>query len=243
MFDDRRDIFPTTSFGLEWPRRRRSDTVLIYDRSVRRPSSRMRPGSPAYEQSKPRLADPLIVALDPALSGSGDHAALVVIEAVGKTYDLRFASRRKGQRVGALIENTQHLLERIGGGLLVLDRTGLGLPIYQQFQDSGLRPFPVVITGSSGAQFNARGASVPSRDLVNNLQIILEQGRLRIARDLPALSQLETELLSFQVSVSDSGHARYAAAPGCSDDFVFALMLALYVAEKTRNRFSKDGDA
>jgi hypothetical protein len=74
---------------------------------------------------------------------------------------------------------------------------------------------------------------VPKKELVNSLRLLLENGRLRIARKLPGVDVLVRELLNFQVKITASAHETFGAwRQGTHDDLVLALALSAWVAEK-----------
>ncbi len=61
---------------------------------------------------------------------------------------------------------------------------------------------------------------------------MLQSGRLKIAPELPNAAILVQELQSFEVRITPSGHATYAAdwRQGTHDDLVLSLACALWFA-------------
>lgn len=92
----------------------------------------------------------------------------------------------------------------------VIDATGLGDPIIEQIQSSGLAIIPFRFT------------AVSKEPLIQSLAVKLEQNRLQLLNH-----QVQTnELMAYQATRSPSGAYRYSAPPGHHDDCVIALALA-----------------
>jgi hypothetical protein len=70
---------------------------------------------------------------------------------------------------------------------------------------------------------------VPKRDLIASVQVALEKGELRIARELPAAGALVEELVDVRKTARESGRDRVGAdRAGEHDDLVIALALACW---------------
>ena len=129
---------------------------------------------------------------------------------------------------------------------LVLDRTGAGEFAVGPFRDAGLDPVPICITGGLRPTLSCRAtaarrtpstvraeATVPKRDLVSVLQVLLETGRLRLAADLADLDILVGELETFRARISPAGRDTYEAwREGDHDDTVLATALACWFGER-----------
>jgi hypothetical protein len=118
---------------------------------------------------------------------------------------------------------------------LAVDNTGVGAAVVDLLRNA--RPqatiLPVTITG--GAEENLTNAvyHVPKRDLIVRLQVLLQQGALRVAAGLEEGPALLSELMAMQVKVSTAGNERYAAwRDGSHDDLVFAVALACWAVVK-----------
>jgi hypothetical protein len=113
---------------------------------------------------------------------------------------------------------------------LLLDRTGVGRPVSDLFELAPLNCtlVPVSIHGGDHETRDGAAWSVPKRDLVASTQKLLQQGRLRIAADLPLAAVLAEELGAFQVRISQSGHDSYSAREGAHDDLLLALSLVCW---------------
>ena len=83
----------------------------------------------------------------------------------------------------------------------------------------------------------------PKSALVTAVQLLLQQNRLRIPRQLPHARILQSELMHFEYEISASGHIRYGAAGAADslswrerphDDLVLSIAVACWYAEKER---------
>lgn len=93
---------------------------------------------------------------------------------------------------------------------LLLDSTGVGDPIYEDFRRAGL-----VVDGY-------KFTSESKKRLVESLMLSFEKERLRIL-DIPVQTN---ELDIFEYEIGPSGNVRYAAPDGYHDDCVIGLALA-----------------
>ena len=84
--------------------------------------------------------------------------------------------------------------------------------------------WPVVVTGGRQEHSNAEGYTVPKKDLMAGVQVLLEQRGLRIAAQAKDREALVREFVEF--GVRKTGH----------DDLLFALALACWAAKKTYPR-------
>jgi hypothetical protein len=117
---------------------------------------------------------------------------------------------------------------------LVADATGVGRPVVDLLRQAGLRPEAVTVHG--GGQLTrdpvTNFLSVPKRELVSAAQVLLQSDRLKFAAGLPEVKKLVSELLSFEVKITEGGHDTYGAwREGAHDDLVFAVALAAWYAE------------
>jgi hypothetical protein len=130
---------------------------------------------------------------------------------------------------------------------LVIDATGVGAPVVDMVRRAdlgGIEVTAVTITGGNAVHRNGhRAASVPKRDLVSTLQVLLQSGRLKIAEGLPLARLLSVELLNFRATISLAGHDSYGAGAdaawreaGTNDDLVLAVALSCWVAESEPSR-------
>jgi len=170
-----------------------------------------------------------------------DYTALGVLERDGSSkqdrkYQLRRLERLPlGTTYPAVVTHVKELMEKEplrGHVLLVVDATGVGLPVLDLLDQEGLRPIGITITGGTEATYVGRGYHVPKRDLVTNLQVLAQSGRLKVAENLPLAHIFVNELLKFKVEINKRGHDSYEAwREGVHDDLVLAVALAAWYGQ------------
>ena len=123
-------------------------------------------------------------------------------------------------------------LEASSGGTvpLVVDATGVGLPVVDLFKEAKLRPISVWIHGGETVSQEGRTYRVPKRDLAGVLQVLFQSGRIKVARGLREAETLMRELQNFKVKINiQAGHDSYEAwREGDHDDLVLAVALACW---------------
>ena len=139
-----------------------------------------------------------------------------------------------------IVQHARRLFQKqpfLGRAELVLDLTGVGRPVYDLFQNEGLRPVRVTITAGGEETVDDRGIHhVAKMILVSQVQALLHDGRLQIQKDLADAPVLRAELEDFRAAVTDSGRWTFGARAGAHDDLVLALALAVWRANKRRPR-------
>jgi hypothetical protein len=177
-----------------------------------------------------------------------DYSALAVLERLGPTaavterrYHARHLERLPlntpypaiVKRVGALL-NTSPLR---GCTELVVDATGVGRPVIDMLKQAQLRPMAVTITAGDAVTREGAEWHVPKRDLIGQLQVLLQTQRLVVADALPEAATLVRELLGYQMKITLAGHDTYGAwREGTHDDLVLALAIAAWAGEQARSR-------
>ena len=122
---------------------------------------------------------------------------------------------------------------------LAVDATGVGAPVVDMLRAArlGCQVTAVTITGGE------RGAgdwSVAKQDLIGELQVLLEQGQMRIGV-MRETQQLVRELLDMKMSAGRTGRVRMGAdGYGEHDDLAIALALACW-SGKARRRVGEIG--
>ena len=172
------------------------------------------------------------------LGQARDHSAIAVVEKAGKQRLVRSIVRVPlGTPYPAVIERVRRTVQhpRLWGNCCVaVDATGVGAPVVESMRSAelGCTIWAVTITGGEQAR-SGQGLrwSVPKRDPVAGVQVLLERGDLRIAKALPDALSLLQELRDMQVQVTRTGRTRTGAeAAGEHDDLVIALALACWRA-------------
>jgi hypothetical protein len=125
------------------------------------------------------------------------------------------------------------------GAMLVVDQTGVGRAVVDMLTDAlegrvTCYFCPVTITGGHEVTLSEIGQfRVPKKDLVGNMQALLQTRRLRVARALPEAATLVRELETFRVKITDAANETFAAwREGQHDDLVLAVALAAWIGEQ-----------
>ena len=178
------------------------------------------------------------------LGQSRDYTALCVAEKVppegSDDYELhvRHLERFREVLYPDVAERVSRLMdapELKGKAALAVDATGVGAAVVDMLRRSGLTFDAVTITGGdTETQSGYDSYRVPKRDLVGNLQVLLQSGLLKIARSLEHAETLRAELLNFRVKINvATAHDSYEAwREGDHDDLVLATALAAWKAQK-----------
>jgi len=118
---------------------------------------------------------------------------------------------------------------------LLVDHTGVGIAVVEEIRKA-VSCIGVTITGGDAITRDGNDFRVPKRELVGRTQVLLEQHRLRIARDLPLTPIITQELENFRAKRSLlTGHDSYGAGEdwreGNHDDCVLAVAMACWFGE------------
>ncbi len=123
--------------------------------------------------------------------------------------------------------------ELAGRCVVVVDATGVGGAVIDLLReaDLGCELMAVTITGGPRASRSDGGWTVPKRDLVVGLEVMLETGSLRIATGLREGETFMKELTGMRVKVSAGRREQFEAwREGTHDDLVLAAALACWRA-------------
>lgn len=102
---------------------------------------------------------------------------------------------------------------------VIIDSTGIGDPIVQTLQSSGINVFPYKIGGSASKQ-----------QLVEKTRLLIENASISIPKN-KYTAPLISELKSYEYSFTESGIIKYEAPSGKNDDCVISLCLAVWGAD------------
>jgi hypothetical protein len=169
-----------------------------------------------------------------------DFSALACVQKLSgplSCYDLRHLERLNlNMSYPAVARHTQELVgktTRHGKTTLVVDATGVGVPVLDLLHAYGVRPVAVTITGGQSISGNGCNLRVPKRSLMRTLVALFGAGRLRIAAKLPHSIELTEELSNVQVKINRRTRHESYGARGAKrhDDLVLALALAVWYAE------------
>ena len=124
---------------------------------------------------------------------------------------------------------------------IVVDQTGVGPFGLDPLRAVGFEPIGITIHGGDATTNpQADYFRVPKRDLAGVVHMLLEEGRIRVSKDLELAGILKAELENFRIKISTKGHDSYEAGDGsawregANDDLVLATAVAAWVGEKDR---------
>ena len=125
--------------------------------------------------------------------------------------------------------------ESAGGAEVVLDITGTGHAPVELFKGAGINPQLVMITGATTVEEETKPNDwrIPKIELIGTLQMLLEDNRLKMARELDLVSDLTDELNQFSMRPPRiNPNDPEAWREGQFDDLVFAVAIAAWRANK-----------
>ena len=160
--------------------------------------------------SEHRQRTEFFVGLD--LGQAGDYTAVAIIQKMESGLHVRHLDRVRGVPYPRLVETVTELMGRPelrGKARLIVDATGAGRPVLDMLRDTDLRPVAVTIHGGAKVAGSRYAPRVPKRDLINGLLIMLQNGVLKIASNLPHAPTLTRELSEMRRKVSTAGHDSY----------------------------------
>ena len=172
-----------------------------------------------------------------------DPSAVVVVERIEhrrafmptafQRLEVRYVERMPlGTPYPKVVERVREITwsqELRGNCALAVDATGVGAPVVDMLRraDLGCRITAITMTGGE----RANGGSVPKRDLLTEVQVLLESGKLAIGK-VKERARLMKELTEVRVQMSGAGRVRMGAdGYGEHDDLVIALALACWQAK------------
>jgi hypothetical protein len=162
--------------------------------------------------------------------------------------DLRYLERLElGTPYPEIVERVAAIsraAELGGRSHLAVDATGVGRPVVDLLRRARpqCRILPAVITGGDQERCAGGYYRVPKRDIVTGLQVLVQNGGLRISAGLKAGPALVREMAEMRVKVNGRGYEQYGAwREGTHDDLVFAVGLACWAAKKMYPRGPEGG--
>ena len=175
-----------------------------------------------------------------------DYTAVAIVERDGDRLCLRHLEHLKlntsYQAVADRIQQLNRMTMAHGPVTLMVDATGVGLGVLDDLESRGLKPIGITITSGRAISTTGKRSRVPKRDLVVRLLTDLESGRLKISSGIPDAEKLIDELLGFKVQINRrTGQESFGAASAKHDDFVLALALACWGAQRGGNLLTESG--
>jgi hypothetical protein len=123
---------------------------------------------------------------------------------------------------------TERLYGRGFDAQLIVDATGVGLPITDLLTERGPSPTACYFTASDKrTETSYRSISIGKAFMVGRLQVLLQSSRIHLPAT-PESDALSNELLSYEIKVDDNANVQFGAfRTGTHDDFVTALGIAV----------------
>jgi hypothetical protein len=111
--------------------------------------------------------------------------------------------------------------------VLLVDKTGVGSSVLDSFTHAGIGAVAITLHGGSAVSRDPQrpGFRVPKRDLITVAQVLLQNGRLKVAAALLDAKVLRKELLNFKVKIDPrTAHDSYSHwRESDHDDLVLAV--------------------
>lgn len=176
------------------------------------------------------------------LGQTADYTAITILEEGERWhYDVRYLERLRNTPYPSIVRRLENLVGRLPERpSMAVDATGVGRPVIDMIRDAHINAgiYPITLTGGDAVTSDGMERRVPKRDVASAIAVLLQTGRLRIARGLRESETLLRELLNFRVKISLSGHDTYEAwREQEHDDLVLAVGLAAWLAEKGRDGY------
>ena len=183
------------------------------------------------------------------LAQVNDYTAFTIIERIityapeeVREYHLRHIERpARGTPYPKIAERLKELIrsEQLAGKekAVVIDITGVGLPVWDMIQSDGFKRQinGIQITGGNNVSESNNIYNVPKRDLISALQVAFQNGALKIAQGLAEADTLVKELTNFKVKININGHDQYEAwREGIHDDIVLSAAMGVWLAAQRR---------
>ncbi len=127
--------------------------------------------------------------------------------------------------------------EYVGNIALIVDRTGVGLPVMQMMYQAGLAPIGITIHGGDRVTVSKDHYGVPKRELAMALLTASQMGRFKVPppSKMPIIKEFEKELQGFIMHIDKkTGHDTYEAwAERIHDDLVISAAMGVWWMDKT----------
>jgi len=178
-------------------------------------------------------------------------------------YDIMYLNQRQGMQYHDIVKETRDLMQRAAlaeNAELIVDGTGVGEAVVEIMREQGLRPIPIITTGSGRAReiyadvsevfrgyswgdratkLNTRilkEIHVPKSDLVAAGQLLVQQERVRVSSKLKWAEEAQKQFKSFRGKINErTKHKVYEAETEEEhDDIVICFLLGAWWFVKHR---------
>jgi len=137
------------------------------------------------------------------------------------------------EKIGYIL-NRPEFVDQIA---LIVDRTGVGIPVIQMMYQRGLSPIGITIHGGSNVTTSKDNYSVPKRDLVTALLTAYQMKRFKTKspEQMPVIKDFRDELAGFQMKINErTGADSYEAwLERIHDDLVMSASMGVWWFDRT----------
>ncbi len=137
------------------------------------------------------------------------------------------------EKIGYIV-NRPEFVDQIA---LIVDRTGVGIPVIQMMYQQGLAPIGITIHGGNSVTTSKDNYGVPKRDLVTALLSAYQMKRFKTKSPevMPIIKEFRDELAGFQMKINQhTGNDTYEAwLERIHDDLVVAAAMGCWWMDKT----------
>jgi hypothetical protein len=146
------------------------------------------------------------------------------------------------ERLGQIVGNawqaaSREEFERTGDGRVnnvdlrfstYVDATGVGQPVVDILQESGLAVTPVYFTHGDRRTVERGRVTLGKAHLVSRLKALFQTRRIELPRTHPEAEAMRNELINYEIKVDQNANDKYGAfRTGAHDDLVTAVGLAV----------------
>ena len=148
-------------------------------------------------------------------------------------FALRYLERiPAGVSYPEIVSRVEALHGQLKKPVTVLDATGVGKAAIELFRKSSIQVSAFTLVAGDQTIRDGSNYRIPKRDVISSTQVLLQTGRLKIARSLPHAALLARELVNFRFKVGQERSEDVLDwREGPDDDLVLALAIAAWEAE------------
>lgn len=169
-----------------------------------------------------------------------DSSIIAVIEFDGNPamyWIRRIVKLPRGMPYDQQVREVREIFFQYQSPALLIDRTGVGLPICDMIVSGGMQPIQVSLTSGDVMSIPENlKVNLPKKDMVAAITKVIQERRLKVVAGCENAALFRTELKNFQLKVSASGHNTYNAASGQHDDTITAVGLCLWLGDRGLNQ-------
>ncbi len=141
-----------------------------------------------------------------------------------------------------IVSRVESLHGQLSKPAVVLDATGVGKAAVELFRKTNVSVSVFTLVAGDQTIRDGSNYRIPKRDVISTTQVLLQTGRLKIARSLPHAALLARELVNFRFKVGQERSEDVLDwREGPDDDLVLALAISAWEAERNPGLVSSFG--